>query len=205
MYSELYQYRIAEMEKQLVELLSTTYEKFTEVDANVIPEAPGIYLIKENNELVYCGSAQNLRLRLWQEHYLGEQVRMGGSQFRGILCKVYPDLKDGKELTEYISKHCSFAFTKVDPVEKRELKFVEKFFNAVLRPDFIEYGAKGRLWASHQTRTNPIIYNCDDCGKEFQSGRQRSGLKLCKDCAEERRREGRGPVQLKRRANKQLG
>jgi len=198
--TKLYQHRIKEMKEQLAKLTSATYMQFIKVDANAIPEAPGIYLIKENNKIVYSGSAQNLRLRLWREHYLGEQVRIGGSQFRGILSKVYPNLKDNKEITQYIGNHCSFAFISIDPVEKRELKFIEEFCNSVLRPDFIKYGARGRVWATQQKRAHPIIYRCDDCGKEFQSGRKRYGLKLCKDCAEKRRSEGRGTIQLRKGA-----
>ena len=196
--NKLYKQRISEMEEQLARLLSAPFMCFTEGEADAIPEAPGIYLIKEDDKIVYSGSAQTLRLRLWYEHYLGEQVRIGGSQFRGILSKVYPNLKDNKEITQHIGKHCSFAFIKIDPIEKRELKFVEEFCNSILRPDFIKYGAKGRVWATTQKTNYPITYNCDDCGKEFPSGRRRSGLKLCRECAEKRRREGRGPVQLKR-------
>jgi len=183
------------MEAELVHLLSAKPVPFASANIDLIPEAPGIYLISEKETIVYCGSAQNLRLRLWKEHYLGEQVRMGGSQFRRILNRVHPELKDNEALTRHIGKHCSFAFLKKDPVEKRELKFLEKFCNSVLRPDFIEYGASGKVWAASQKRAYPIRYICEDCGREFPSGCRRSGPKLCKDCIEKRRREGRGPRQ----------
>jgi len=32
-----------------------------------------------------------------------------------------------------------------------------------------------------------VSYNCDCCGKEFQSNRERKGEKLCVDCIELRR------------------
>lgn len=199
MLSEPYQQSIVKMQTELAQLLSERVMRFAEDNAEAIPEAPGIYLIEENNRIVYAGSAQNLRLRLWREHYRGEQVRVGGSQFRGILIKVHPNLTDDKELTEHIGQRCSFAFLAKESIEKRDLKFLEDFCNAVLRPDFIKYNAKDKIWGTPQRRAHPIIYNCDDCGKEFPSGRQRSGLKLCKDCAERRRREGRGPIQLLKR------
>ena len=190
-----YKQRISQMEAELVQLLSAEFTPFASGNVNAIPESPGIYLIRENETVVYCGSAQNLRLRLWREHYLGEQVRMGGSQFRGVLNRVHPELKDNEALTQHIGTHCSFTFLKKDPVEKRELKFLERFCNSVLRPYFIEYSASGKVWAASQKQTHPIMYNCEDCGREFASGRCRSGLKLCKDCIEKRRREGRGPRQ----------
>lgn len=189
MQSKRYQQRIVEMKKELDKLLSMPFIRYVEVNADTIPEAPGIYLIKENEKIVYSGSAQNLRLRLWSEHYLGEQVRVGGSQFRGILSKVYPSLESDEELTSYIGEHCAFAFLEIDPVEKRELKFLEDFCNSVLRPDFIKYGAIGKVWATHQRKEKYIVYNCDDCGREFPSGRRRSGPKLCRECAEKRRSE----------------
>lgn len=190
-----YKQRISQMQAELVQLLAAEFMPFASENVSAIPEAPGIYLIRENETIVYCGSAQNLRLRLWKEHYLGEQVRMGGSQFRGILNRVHPELKDNEALTQHIGKHCSFAFLEKEPVEKRELKFFEKFCNSVLKPDFIEYGASGKVWAASQRQAYPIMYNCEDCGREFASGRRRSGPKLCKDCIEKRRREGRGPRQ----------
>jgi DNA-directed RNA polymerase subunit RPC12/RpoP len=198
--TKLYKQRISEMGEQLDKLLSAPFMFFTEGNADAIPEAPGIYLIKEDDKIVYSGSAQNLRLRLWQEHYLGEQVRMGGSQFRGVLSRVYPSLRDNKEITQHIGKHCSFTFIKIDPVEKRELNFIEEFCNSILRPDFIKYGAKGKVWATSRRREPYIIYKCDDCGNEFPSGRQRSGPKFCRNCAEKRRREGRGPRQQRKNA-----
>lgn len=77
-----YKQRISQMEAELVQLLSAEFMPFRRDNVTAIPETPGIYLIREKETIVYCGSAQNLRLRLWKEHYLGEQVRIGGSQFR---------------------------------------------------------------------------------------------------------------------------
>ena len=50
--------------------------------------------------------------------------------------------------------------------------------------------------------TKPVIvYECDDCGKEFKSKRARSGPKLCgpdvNDCIGKRRKLGTGPLQSK--------
>jgi len=191
----VYRERISQMEAELVQLLSAKFSPFADASVNAIPEAPGIYIIKEYERIVYCGSAQNLRLRLWSEHYLGQQVRMAGSQFRGILSKVHPELSDDEALTQHIARNCSFAFLTKDPIEKRDLKFLEKFCNSVLRPDFVEYGAIGKVWGRVHRQTCPITYACEDCGEEFESGRRRSGPKLCTVCILKRQKEGRGPRQ----------
>jgi len=44
-----------------------------------------------------------------------------------------------------------------------------------------------------------ISYTCEECGREFQSGRVRTGRLYCGDCAARLRREGRGPLQLAKR------
>lgn len=191
----VYRERVSQMETELVQLLSSELCLFDDENASSIPEAPGIYVIKEYGRVVYCGSAQNLRLRLWSEHYLGQQVRMGGSQFRGILGKVHPELSDSEALTQHIARNCSFAFLMKNPVEKRDLKFLEKFCNSVLRADFIEYGAIGIVWGQVTRQTRPMEYECEDCGTKIESGRRRSGPKLCAGCILKRRREGRGPRQ----------
>lgn len=195
MLNESCRQRISEMEGELAKLLSARFRPFTKENADAIPQAPGIYLIKENDTIVYAGSTQNLKLRLWTEHYLGEQVRKVGSQFRGNLSKQQK--LNANQLTEYIANRCSFAFLAKDPVKKRDLKFLEDFCNAILRPNLIKYDPDNRVWSAPRKRKHHIIYKCDDCGREFPSGRRRSGLKLCKDCAEKRRREGRGPRQHK--------
>ena len=114
----LHKQRIKEMEGWLTSLLSAPFTRFSDANEYSIPESPGIYLIKEKDgdKILYSGSAQNLRLRLWQEHYLGEQPRMGGSQFRGILSQVCPHLKDNRGITQHITNQCSFAIMKIDPV-----------------------------------------------------------------------------------------
>jgi len=187
--------RIITMEAELAQLLQGEFVVFVRDTVDAIPEAPGIYLIRDGETVVYCGSAQNLRLRVGREHYLGEQVRMGGSQFRGILNRKHPDLKDNEALTGYIEDHFTFSFIVKDPVKKRELKLFEKFCNSVLRPEFIEYGAIGKIWSSSHRQEYPISYRCEDCGGEFPSGRRRTGPKLCKDCITKRRREGGGTRQ----------
>ena len=52
-----------------------------------------------------------------------------------------------------------------------------------------------------QTQKKPrtkLIYVCEDCGSEHESGRKRSGPIYCSPCLAIRRKEGRGPIQEKR-------
>ena len=85
---------------------------------------------------------------------------MGGSQFRHVLILAHPTLVDEKAITEHIKNHCSFTFMKWDRIEKRNLKFVEDFFNSVLRPDYVKFGAMGKIWSAQQPRqyNKQIVY-----------------------------------------------
>jgi DNA-directed RNA polymerase subunit RPC12/RpoP len=201
--NNIFEQRISEMGKQLSGLLASPVLRFSESESGAIPEAPGIYIIFEDQKLVYLGSAQNLNLRLWHEHYLGEQVRMGGSQLRHVLSVVNLKLVNNEVITEYIKDRCSFAFIKWDQINKRDLKFIEDFFSSVLRPDYIKFGALDKVWEAQKKseHNKQIVYKCEDCGIEFISHRART-IKLCSDCAGKRRREGRGSVQLKRKSNR---
>jgi uncharacterized protein (UPF0332 family) len=49
-----------------------------------------------------------------------------------------------------------------------------------------------------------LTYRCEICGKEFQSGRVRKGSKHCKECAEELRRKGLGPLQIAKHPENRL-
>ena len=40
-----------------------------------------------------------------------------------------------------------------------------------------------------------IMYKCEKCGADFQSGRVRKGLKVCGTCAAALRKEGKGVIQ----------
>lgn len=70
----------------------------------------------------------------------------------------------------------------------------------MLRPDYIKFGAIGKIWSARQKREHgkQIVYRCEDCGNEFISGLART-VRLCSDCAGKRRREGKGPIQLKQK------
>lgn len=41
-----------------------------------------------------------------------------------------------------------------------------------------------------------VLYICEECGRKFESGRERTGPKYCKECVERLRKEGLGPVQM---------
>ena len=45
-----------------------------------------------------------------------------------------------------------------------------------------------------------VTFNCSDCGTLWESKVRRSGPRYCKPCIEKRRKEGRGPIQERRKA-----
>lgn len=44
-----------------------------------------------------------------------------------------------------------------------------------------------------------VTFQCADCGQEWETKVERKGPRYCKTCAEKRRKEGRGPVQMMRK------
>jgi len=188
-----YNSNLKEMETILQRLITTPRMKFAQAVWHDVPAVPGLYLVEENGVILYIGSAQNLNTRVWQEHYLGLQVRQGGSQLRGVLARE--QALTAQEISDYIRQYCSFAVLILDPIEKRLLKFLEKYCNAVVRPELIEQGSKGVIWVGESVPQNPIQYECVCCGRTFLSGRRRRPPWYCKTCAEEHRAQGTGPFQ----------
>ena len=47
-----------------------------------------------------------------------------------------------------------------------------------------------------------VIFNCADCGIEWESKVERQGPRYCRPHAEKRRNEGTGPIQEKRKADR---
>jgi hypothetical protein len=188
---------IHKMQTILERLVTAPCRKFSQAEWHDVRAVPGLYFIEDKGAIIYIGSAQNLNTRLWQEHYLGRRVRPGGSQFRGILAKSWK-LGTSQKITDYMRKSCSFAVVELDPVNKRDLKFIEDYCNAVVRPELIEYDSKNIEWVGERILSNPIQYKCTCCGRPFLSGRQRRPPYHCKTCAEEHRAQGRGPFQLQK-------
>ncbi|MBM3143233.1 MAG: hypothetical protein FJ005_09395 [Chloroflexi bacterium] len=192
-----YDSKLKEMEAVLQCLVTAPRQKFSQAVWHDVRAVPGLYLIEDKGAIVYIGSAQNLNTRLWQEHYLGRRVRPGGSQLRGVLAKSRK-LGTSQEITDYIGQFCSFAVVELDPINKRDLRFLEDYCNAVVRPELIEYDSKNIEWVGERILPNPIQYKCTCCGRPFPSGRQRQPPYHCKTCAEEHRAQGKGPFQVKK-------
>ena len=95
-----------------------------------IPEVSGVYIITDNskNKIIYVGRTKNLRRRLMGDHKRGN---IEGSQFRKALGKAL-GAKNEKEISSYISKHCSFQFLLIPSFQ--ETIRLEHFTTAILSP-----------------------------------------------------------------------
>lgn len=110
------------------ELLEGKEICFSNVATSEVPEAPGVYVIfNEQNEVIYVGRTINLRRRLLREHRRGN---VNGSQFRRALSRNF-GFESEDQISGYIDQ-CTFKFKIIE--DSKERIRLEHFAIAVLAP-----------------------------------------------------------------------
>lgn len=116
---------------KLMELLDQPEYRFCDANAQQVPEMPGVYMIYDNSskkQVIYVRRSRNLRRRLIGDHRKGN---VEGSFFRKSLGRSL-NLKDEKEISDYVIRNCSLKFLVVSSF--LEAIRLEHFATAILAP-----------------------------------------------------------------------
>jgi len=109
----------------LINLLNEPRVQFGKLTPDVIPKAPGVYLVYEGDEPVYVGSSKNLRRRVRyqllgaRKHYLATQM---------IRYRFHSKHK----FQVHLMTQCSVRYMDTEGAD--EAKWLEKFVAGVIRP-----------------------------------------------------------------------
>lgn len=109
----------------LTSLLRKPRVPFSKLKSEMVPKAPGVYLVYEGNEPVYVGSSKNLRRRvLYQllgarKHYLASQM-------------IKYRFHSKPRFQAHLIAHCSIRYIETEGVE--EVHWLERFITGVIRP-----------------------------------------------------------------------
>lgn len=85
----------------------------SEISADDIPPAPGVYTFIRRGEILYVGAANSLRSRIWGNH-MSEGISMGGSAYRRNVTELFgtataADIKERRyKTTERDAKHVTY-------------------------------------------------------------------------------------------------
>ncbi len=72
--------------KEWEDLLAIPTTPVSELARGKLPDAPGVYLWRHDNQVCYVGMATSLRGRVWGKH-LGAGVSLSGSSLRRNVCE----------------------------------------------------------------------------------------------------------------------
>ena len=101
------------------------------IDRTKISEKQGVYLIHQEEEIIYVGEGVNLHKRINSQHISGSKTGKS-SAFRRSLCdrlKKHP----GPEIREWVIHNCKFKYIEIDDIDLCHL--VEKALIYKLRPN----------------------------------------------------------------------
>jgi len=126
----LYEKVVSEYLEKTHKLLAKPKYKFSEATRQEVPADSGVYAIHENklDTIIYVGRTKNLRRRLLGDHKRGN---IEGSQFRKAI-KRYFSLETEDEISNHISKNCTFQFLVIE--ENEDMIRLEHFATAILAP-----------------------------------------------------------------------
>jgi len=115
-------------------LISSPQHRFDSRLRSLLPEKPGIYriLASSSHETLRAGttiSSNNLRQRVYQNHFMGTQSGNIRSQLvKGGMCK---DLDEAKG---FLKNFCTVQWIVIE--DDQERKWAEHFVLAILQPTF---------------------------------------------------------------------
>ncbi|MFH1194009.1 MAG: GIY-YIG nuclease family protein [bacterium] len=82
------------------------------VDPKKFPKTRGVYLIYDDNDIIYVGKAKQLNRRINSDHISGEN-KITTSTFRRKLCKKF-NQKPGQWIRKWICNNCKFKYIEVE-------------------------------------------------------------------------------------------
>ena len=106
-------------------LLNKPRIRFGELELNILPRAPGVYLIYEKNDPVYVGSSTNIRRRVCYQlfnarnHYFASHL---------IRYKFHNKVR----FKDYLIRQCAVQYMETDGAD--EAKWIERFVAGAIRP-----------------------------------------------------------------------
>jgi len=97
-----------------------------------LEETGGVYVIYDQNKVIYVGQSRNLRRRVWGQHKSG---RTSGDQFN-IYLRDKKKLRTQEQRQQYLRTRCTFRFLPSDEMasDLRVRNLVEAFLVAELDP-----------------------------------------------------------------------
>jgi hypothetical protein len=95
-----------------------------------LPKTGGVYLIRHNRDgIIYVGISNNLKRRVHGQHN-SSSSDLGSSSFRRSVAARYHK-KPGKELSDWMDKHCVFSFAAIP--DQNMVRLVEQVLIVTLK------------------------------------------------------------------------